>query len=90
MNASHMAIVHNVIIRGYNSIYQQAPHVSSEDVPDFIGYSKAWIEMVLGHHHSEEEVLFSMIEAGAGIPGLMDTDKEEHGTANPDSRDGPS
>jgi hemerythrin-like domain-containing protein len=79
MDASHMALVHNVIILGYNSIYQQAPHINPSDVRDFIGYSLAWIEMVLGHHRSEEEVLFPMIEAGAGVPGLMDADKEEHG-----------
>ena len=74
-----MAIVHNVIIRGYNSIYQQAPLVRPADVRDFIGYSLAWIDMVIGHHHSEEEVLFPLIEEGAGVPGLMDSDKEEHG-----------
>jgi hemerythrin-like domain-containing protein len=79
MDASHMAVVHNVILRGYNSIYKQAQHIRPHDVCDFLGYSKAWIDMVLGHHHSEEAVLFPMLADAAGIPGLMDTDKDEHG-----------
>ena len=35
MDASHMALVHNVFIRGYNSIYQQAPHIRPADYRDF-------------------------------------------------------
>lgn len=78
-----MALVHNVIIRGYNSIYQQAPRIHQHDVRDFIGYCLAWNDMVLNHHHSEETILFPLLEQGAGVPGLMDTDKDEHGTASP-------
>lgn len=74
-----MCVVHNVILRGYNSIYKQAQHVRPHDLRDFIGYSQAWVEMVLGHHHSEETVLFPMYAEAAGVPGLFDTDKNEHG-----------
>lgn len=83
MDASHMAIVHNVIVRGYNSIYKQARYIRSHDVRDFIGYCTSWNDMVLGHHRSEETVLFPLLEQGAGVPGLMDTDKNEHGTVRP-------
>ncbi|PSN71816.1 hypothetical protein BS50DRAFT_236193 [Corynespora cassiicola Philippines] len=79
MDASHMAIVHNLIIRGYNSIYKQAPHIRpNNDVPDFIGYSIAWYNMVINHHRSEEKVIFPLYEKHTGVPGLMDGDRAEH------------
>ncbi|ERF73168.1 hypothetical protein EPUS_03009 [Endocarpon pusillum Z07020] len=73
-----MALVHNAIINGYNSIYQQAPSVKPTDYPDFIGYSLAWHAMVTGHHDSEEEILFPSLEAATGTQGLMNGDKAEH------------
>jgi hypothetical protein len=39
-----MVLVHNVIIRGLNSIYKQALHVKSEDYADFIAYATCWCE----------------------------------------------
>nr|ANM86612.1 hypothetical protein [Cladonia uncialis subsp. uncialis]AUW30808.1 hypothetical protein [Cladonia uncialis subsp. uncialis] len=78
MDASHMALVHNVFIRGYNSIYQQAPHIRPADYRDFVGYCLAWHEMVQGHHDSEEEVLFPGIEEATGVKGIMDGEKAEH------------
>lgn len=79
MKASHMAIVHNVLIRGYNSIYQQAPHIEPADYADFVGYCLAWHDMVQGHHDSEEAVLFPGIEEATGVKGIMDGEKAEHG-----------
>lgn len=79
MNASHMALVHNVLIHGYNSIWLQAPRIKYADVPDFIGYCLSWYETVKGHHDSEEEVLFPLIEEATGVQGIMDDDKAEHG-----------
>lgn len=79
MDASHMALVHNVLIRGYNSIYQQAPHIQPADYRDFLGYCLAWHDMVQGHHDSEEEVLFPGIEEATGVKGIMDGEKAEHG-----------
>ncbi|KAJ9296759.1 hypothetical protein DTO271G3_4958 [Paecilomyces variotii] len=76
--ASHMALVHNIILRGYNSIYLQAPEVKPADVQDFLHYSHAWYEFVIGHHDSEERVLFPGIEEATGVKGIMDTDIEEH------------
>lgn len=78
-----MALVHNAIINGYNSIYQQALSVKPTDYPDFISYSLAWHAMVTGHHDSEEEVLFPSLEAATGVQGLMDSDKAEHGKSSP-------
>ncbi|CAD6584880.1 MAG: hypothetical protein ASARMPRED_001942 [Alectoria sarmentosa] len=78
IDASHMAIVHNVFIRSYNSIYQQAPHLQPADYADFVGYCLAWHEMLQGHHESEEAVLFPGIEELTGVKGIMDGEKAEH------------
>lgn len=78
-----MALVHNVIIRGYNSIYLQAPAIKPNDVSDFIQYCLAWHETVKDHHHAEEAVLFPLIEEAVGEKGIMDGEVAEHGQLRP-------
>ncbi|KAK9428120.1 hypothetical protein V1505DRAFT_358110 [Lipomyces doorenjongii] len=51
-----MALVHNIIIRGWNT----------------------WYWFVVGHHDSEEAVLFPAIEKATGVKGIMDEDVKEH------------
>ncbi|KAH8157027.1 hypothetical protein CIB48_g11219 [Xylaria polymorpha] len=60
--ATHMALLHNSIFRGYNSIYQQAPNVKDIDINDFIGYALTWFKFVKSHHDDEEESLFTRVE----------------------------
>ncbi|KAI1175611.1 hypothetical protein F4777DRAFT_549255 [Nemania sp. FL0916] len=60
--ATHMALLHNSIFRGYNSIYQQAPHVKDADKYDFIGYALTWHKFVKSHHDDEEASLFPKVE----------------------------
>ncbi|KAI1134867.1 hypothetical protein F5Y05DRAFT_193763 [Hypoxylon sp. FL0543] len=60
--ATHMALLHNAILRGYNSIYQQAPHVKPTDKSDFIGYALTWHKFVATHHDDEEATLFPKVE----------------------------
>ncbi|KAL2259692.1 hypothetical protein VTK26DRAFT_6530 [Humicola hyalothermophila] len=60
--ATHMALLHNSIIRGYNSIYRQAQHVADQDMAHFIGYCLAWHKFVVSHHNDEETTLFTTIE----------------------------
>lgn len=55
--SSHMCMVHNSIFRGYNYIYQQAPHVTEADKADFVGYSLTWWKFVTTHAENEEESL---------------------------------
>ncbi|KAK2039832.1 hypothetical protein LZ31DRAFT_598546 [Colletotrichum somersetense] len=62
LGATHMALLHNSILRGYNSIYQQAPYIQEADKVDFIGYSQAWHKFVKSHHDDEEESLFTKVE----------------------------
>lgn len=76
--ASGMALGHNAIIRGLNSIYLQAPNITSEDALDFINYAKCWHEVVNGHHEMEETFLFPNIETKTGEKGIMEKDVEQH------------
>ncbi|KAK4156158.1 hypothetical protein C8A00DRAFT_30970 [Chaetomidium leptoderma] len=60
--ATHMALLHNSILRGYNSIYHQAPIVLDQDKADFVGYCLTWFKFVKSHHDDEEDTLFTKIE----------------------------
>lgn len=73
-----MTLSHNSIIRGFNSIYQQAPRVTAKDQDDFICYCLAWHRFVEKHHHYEEEHFFPAIERAAGVKGIMDDQIEGH------------
>ncbi|OAA81282.1 Protein kinase-like domain protein [Akanthomyces lecanii RCEF 1005] len=59
--ATHMALVHNAMIRGFNSIYQQAPYIDDELSSDFVQYSLTWASFVTSHHHDEEDNLFDKV-----------------------------
>lgn len=74
-----MALVHNMLIHSYNSIYLQTTKVHTEDVVDFLHYCSAWHMMLEGHHDAEEQVLFPKIEAATGVKGVMDSEVNEHG-----------
>ncbi|KAL1966602.1 hypothetical protein VTN77DRAFT_4013 [Rasamsonia byssochlamydoides] len=77
--ASHMALIHNAILRGFNTIYLQAPHVKAADYADFIGYSLTWYNFVRKHHDEEEATLFPKVDELLGKKkGLLDTIYEEH------------
>jgi hypothetical protein len=73
-----MALIHNTILRGFNSIYQQAPYVNPSDYNDFIGYSAAWFRFVKSHHDDEELSLFPFIEKLIDKPGIWDSTHAEH------------
>ena len=74
-----MALSHNSLIRGFNSIYQQAPRLSPSDHKDFICYCLAWHNCVEKHHHYEETLFFPAIEKATGVKGIMDGEVEQHG-----------
>jgi len=79
-----MALVHNSIIRGLNSIYLQAPNIKQEkDVADFLTYMFSWSLLVHMHHDSEESVLFPLLEKDIGIQGFMDKNVEQHKAFGP-------
>ncbi|OAK94571.1 hypothetical protein IQ06DRAFT_363488 [Phaeosphaeriaceae sp. SRC1lsM3a] len=76
--ASIMALVHNVIIRGLNSIYLQARHVPKQDYADFIGYATCWHDFTSNHFRNEAESIIPTVEAKCGENGALDEDLQEH------------
>ena len=74
-----MAAIHNMIIRGLNSIYLQAPYVNKEeDIQDLLQYSLFWEIFVHDHHDGEETVFFPEVEKVTGVKGIMDRNIEQH------------
>ncbi|PKS08259.1 hypothetical protein jhhlp_005202 [Lomentospora prolificans] len=76
--ASHMALLHNCIIRGFNSIWLQAPYIKEADKADFIGYSLTWFKFVKSHHDDEEDNLFSKVADILGDESVWSQTHEEH------------
>ncbi|GKT42888.1 uncharacterized protein ColSpa_03069 [Colletotrichum spaethianum] len=76
--ASGMALIHNMAIRGLNSIYLQAPHVSASDTKAFLQYTLAWYSLLHVHHSGEEADFFPAIEEMTGHKGLMDCNVSQH------------
>jgi hypothetical protein len=74
-----MALLHNSILRGYNSIWQQAPNVKPADKTDFIGYCLAWQKFVVSHHDDEEQNLFLKIEELLDDKTVLEETHKEHG-----------
>ncbi|TQN68871.1 hypothetical protein CSHISOI_06608 [Colletotrichum shisoi] len=76
--ASEMALVHNMAIRGLNSIYLQAPHVPAPESKAFLRYVLAWHDLLHVHHSGEEADFFPAVEAMTGQKGLMDCNVSQH------------
>jgi hypothetical protein len=76
--ASEMALVHNIMIRGLNAIYLQAPHMRPSNAKPFCRFAVRWNTVLNLHHAGEEEDLFPDIEEMAGEKGIMDTNVEQH------------
>lgn len=73
-----MANVHNMVLRGLNSIYLQAPHIKPADEKSFLGYSSCLYDLLHVHHRGEEEILFPAIVEMSGERGVMDQNIEQH------------
>jgi len=78
-NASEMALVHNVMFRGLNAIYLQAPNVKKkEDVQDLLNFCDAFSAVLRAHHTTEETVYFPLLEEQASTKGVMEKNHAEH------------
>jgi hemerythrin-like domain-containing protein len=66
--ARTMASIHNVLIRGLNSLYNHALRIEpgSADVSDFLHLARLWCEVLEHHHHIEESYLFGAFESLLG------------------------
>lgn len=74
-----MADIHNCLLRGLNSIYNQAPYVTKpQDIQDLLLLVKLWCDEVTSHHTAEEVKLFPDIERLTGIEGFMEANIEQH------------
>ena len=74
-----MSHAHNVLIRGLNSVYLQAPHVRSpQDIGDFLFFCQAWVKTVEHHHDTEENTLFPALEKFTEKPGIMEGNMQQH------------
>ena len=80
-----MVLSHNAFIRGFNSIYQQAPRITLSDHKDFIGYCIAWHACVEEHHNYEETNLFPAIDRAVGGKDVMAGEVEQHGKPQRDT-----
>jgi hemerythrin-like domain-containing protein len=80
--AAEMSIVHNFLIRGINSVYNQCINVATRgtdaDKLDFANYAFLWTELVDEHHTNEDSKIFPSMAEIAGVPGLMDVNTNEH------------
>ncbi|CAN9222487.1 unnamed protein product [Alternaria alternata] len=76
--ATHMAHIHNAILRGYNTIYLQAPHVREVDKTAFVGYAQTWYRFIKSHHDDEEAELFPKVEDMLRSKDIWKETHEEH------------
>ena len=81
-----MALAHNGILRGLNSIYLQATHIPRQDldaIRDFLIYCQCWCESMHHHHDAEETVFFPDIELISDVRGVMERNVEQHRAFTP-------
>ena len=81
-----MALAHNGILRGLNSIYLQATHIPPQDldaIRDFLTYCQCWCESMHHHHDAEEQVFFPSIELISDVKGIMQRNVEQHRAFTP-------
>jgi hemerythrin-like domain-containing protein len=73
-----MTHIHNAILRGYNSIYLQAPNITDADKSSFIGYALTWYRFVKSHHDDEELELFPKVEQVLRQKDIWKETHQEH------------
>lgn len=77
-----MSLIHNILLRGINAVYNQAINVATKgttkDKLDFASFAFMWGEVIHEHHETEETELFPEINRMTGVEGLMDGNVQEH------------
>jgi len=74
-----MAFAHNAMIRGINSIFNQAPHMkATEDIADFLFFVRSWVNWVADHHHLEETMMFPSFAKIMDKAGFLQANIEKH------------
>jgi hemerythrin-like domain-containing protein len=76
-----MALIHNILLRGLNCIYLQAPNISDpSDIQDFMSFCDAWSCTLHSHHKTEETVYFPLLEQQCKEKGVQARNHAEHET----------
>ncbi|KAJ7126069.1 hypothetical protein C8R44DRAFT_874446 [Mycena epipterygia] len=57
----NMANTHDTYKLGYKTIIPHLDKPPLDDLDNFLGYCRAWASSIVGHHDSEEEVLFPFL-----------------------------
>jgi hypothetical protein len=81
-----MALAHNGIIRGLNSIVLQASCIPRNDLiatKDFLTYCQCWCESMHHHHDAEESNFFPVIAQITSVEGIMERNIEQHRSFTP-------
>ncbi|CAG8711088.1 13179_t:CDS:2 [Acaulospora morrowiae] len=65
-------LVHETLRSGMDQILEHAPKVSCSDVPNFIGYVKAFIAHLTTHHDHEELIIFPAIKPKIPIDEFLE------------------
>jgi len=77
-----MVAIHNIFIRGINTIYNQAIKVGESgteaDRLEFCEFAAVWSLGLHEHHGMEEDTVFPDIENVAGAKGIMETNVQQH------------
>jgi hypothetical protein len=80
--ATQMSLIHNSLLRAFNSSYNQAIYIKAAPAPstaaDFLTYNQCIYELLHEHHTVEEETAFPLIEQLTGKPGIMEANVEQH------------
>ncbi|KAG8895677.1 hypothetical protein FRC00_007138 [Tulasnella sp. 408] len=79
LQAIRMVLLHNVIIRGFNSVlyYSMQVQPGTAELKSFLEYTEQMIEFMHNHHEAEEEIMFPAPESKYG-PGSMAHNIEGH------------
>jgi hemerythrin-like domain-containing protein len=76
-----MALIHNILLRGLNCIYLQAPNIQTpRDIQDFMLFCDAWSCTLHSHHKTEETVYFPLLDEQCAEKGVASKNHDEHET----------
>jgi hypothetical protein len=76
-----MALIHNILLRGLNCIYLQAPNISNPpDIQDFMSFCDAWSCTLHSHHKTEKTVYFPLLEQQCHEKGVQARNHAGHET----------
>ena len=77
--SADMTLVHNVIIRGINSIWRNAPLVKPGDAQAFAGYCLVCMDVIHVHHSGEEAFIFPFLQTKLDMGHNLEQHEAFHG-----------